>query len=73
MAADYARQVADLVSKLPVKTQAEVLRFTRLARRRSAGGNRLRKARRLSVFSLFGSVTGTVADASINHDRYLYE
>ncbi len=73
MTPNYPQMVADTISDLPVTKQAEVYHFAEFMK----NGIKTRPSRKTqknaSVFDLFGTATSKVTDASINHDKYLYE
>jgi hypothetical protein len=73
MTPNYPQLVADTVSELPVTRQAEVYHFAQFMKKEKKIETQKKTLTRSSVFDLFGSATSKVTDASINHDRYLYE
>ena len=72
MPSDYSRLIANTVERLPIKKQAEIYHFAQYVKSTSKKKN-APSIKKKSVFDLFGTVTSKVTDASINHDRYLYE
>ncbi|OGJ87233.1 MAG: hypothetical protein A2268_06810 [Candidatus Raymondbacteria bacterium RifOxyA12_full_50_37] len=75
MAPNYPKLIAETVQVLPVPEQAEVYTFAQFVRTKSDEHRPLRRSNRKqrSVFSMFGKATAKVTDASINHDKYIYE
>jgi hypothetical protein len=73
MTPNFPQLVADTVSELPVTRQAEVYHFAQFMKKEKKIETQKKTLAGSSVFDLFGSVTSKVTDASINHDRYLYE
>jgi hypothetical protein len=73
MTPNYPRMVADAISELPVTKQAEVYHFVKYFKTKSKFKHTGKTANMYLFFDLFGSATSKVTDASINHDRYLYE
>lgn len=73
MTPNYPQLVADTVSELPVTRQAEVYHFAQFMKKEKKIETQKKTLTGSSVFDLFGSATSKVTDASINHDRYLYE
>jgi len=73
MTPNYPQLVADAVSELPVTRQAEVYHFAQFMKKEKKNEPQKKTLTKSSVFDLFGSATSKVTDASINHDRYLYE
>jgi hypothetical protein len=73
MSPNYPQMVAEAISDLPVKKQAEVYHFVKLIKSEKKLKHTGKNSKGASVFDLFGSATSKVTDASINHDQYLYE
>lgn len=74
MTPDYSRLVADTISELPVTRQAEIYHFVQFIKKETKIETPKKAlATGSSVFDLFGTVISKVTDASVNHDRYLYE
>ena len=73
MTPNYPQLVADAVSELPVTRQAEVYHFAQFMKKEKTIETQKKTLSSSSVFDLFGTATSKVSDASVNHDRYLYE
>jgi hypothetical protein len=73
MTPNYPQLVADTVSELPVTRQAEVYHFAQFMKKEKKIETKKKALAGSSVFDLFGSATSKVTDASVKHDRYLYE
>lgn len=73
MAPNYSQLVANAVSELPITKQAEVYNFAKFMKKEAKGETQKKILASPSVFNLFGTATSKVTDASVNHDRYLYE
>jgi hypothetical protein len=73
MAPNYPQLVAETVSELPVTRQVEVYHFAQFMKKEKSAETQKKKLSGSSVFDLFGTAKSKVTDASINHDRYLYE
>lgn len=73
MAPNYSQLVADTVSELPVTRQVEVYHFAQFMKKEKKMELAKKNSTGSSVFDLFGTATSKVTDASINHDKYLYE
>jgi hypothetical protein len=73
MTPDYAQLVADTVSELPITRQAEVYHFAEFIKKEVKPAMPKKASAEPSVFDLFGTAKSKVADASVNHDKYLYE
>jgi hypothetical protein len=73
MTPNYPQLVADTVSKLPVTKQAEVYHFAQFMKKENKIVTPQKPLTGSSVFDLFGTATSNATDASVNHDKYLYE
>jgi hypothetical protein len=73
MTPNYPQLVADTISELPVTRQAEVYHFAQFMKKENKIEPFKKTFAGSSVFDLFGTVTSKVTDASVNHDKYLYE
>ena len=73
MTPNYPQMVADTISELPITKQAEVYHFAAYMKKGIKVKHSRKSLNKTSVFDLFGTATSKVTDASINHDKYLYE
>jgi hypothetical protein len=75
MSPNYPKLIAETVQVLPVPEQAEVYNFAEFVRTKTPTRRPVRRSalRQKSVFDLFGKAVAKVTDASINHDKYIYE
>ena len=73
MTPNYPQMVADTISDLPITKQAEVYHFAEYMKNEIKTKTTRKTLKSTSVFDLFGTATSKVTDASINHDKYLYE
>lgn len=73
MTPNYPQLVADTISELSVTRQAEVYHFAQFMKKEKKIESPKKTLAGSSVFDLFGTVTSKVTDASVNHDKYLYE
>lgn len=73
MTPNYPQMVADTISELPITKQAEVYHFAEYIKKGLKSKHSKKPVKKTSVFDLFGTATSKVTDASINHDKYLYE
>ena len=73
MTPNYPQLVADTISELPITKQAEVYHFAEYMKNGLKTKHVKKPLKNPSVFDLFGTATSKVTDASVNHDKYLYE
>ena len=73
MVPNYPQLIAKAISELPIAKQAEVYQFAQFLKQSLKARFSKQKAEKQSVFDLFGTAKSDVTDASINHDKYLYE
>jgi hypothetical protein len=73
MTPNYPQLVADTVSHLPITKQAEVYHFAKYMKNEIKTKTPKKTGKTTSVFDLFGTAHSKVTDASMNHDKYLYE
>ncbi|MBL8028472.1 MAG: DUF2281 domain-containing protein [Fibrobacteres bacterium] len=75
MTPNFSKLIAETVQTLPVDEQEEIYHFAEFIRTKEAQKPVVRRStlKRKSVFDLFGKTVAKVTDASVNHDKYLYE
>jgi hypothetical protein len=73
MTPNYPQMVADTIADFPITKQAEVFHFAEYVKNEIKIKSIRKPLKNTSVFDLFGTATSKVTDASINHDKYLYE